>query len=65
MTKEFSWLVAHPELDAQYPGEYIAIVGESIVAHGEDFEKVLQEAEKHGDNPLLHKVQRLDRDLVV
>ncbi|HEX9735352.1 MAG TPA: DUF5678 domain-containing protein [Thermoanaerobaculia bacterium] len=65
MSKEFIWLVAHPEIDAQYPGEYIAIVGDAVVAHGEDFAKVLLEAEKHGDSPLLHKAQRVDRELVV
>lgn len=28
---EFNWLIAHPEEAEKYPGEYIAIVGESIV----------------------------------
>ena len=65
MTKEFRWLVAHPEIDAQYPGEYVAIVGEAVVAHGEDLEEVLQEAEKVGTDPLLHKVHRIDKELVV
>lgn len=62
--KEYDWLLAHPEIELQYAGQYIAIVGESVVAHGEDFAAVLEKAEKYGE-PFIHKVPRADRDLVV
>ena len=62
--KEYDWLLAHPEIEVQYSGQYIAIVGDSIVAHGEDFSAVLEEAEKYGE-PFIHKVPRADRDLLV
>jgi hypothetical protein len=44
--KEYTWLLMNPEIENQYAGEYIAIIGESIVAHGKDFKKVLKEAKK-------------------
>jgi hypothetical protein len=63
--KENNWLLSHPEVIANYPGEYIAIVGESVVAHGKDFKKVLEEAEKAGKEPLVHKVPFIDKEVVV
>ncbi len=63
--KENSWLLSHPEVIANYPGEYIAIVEESVVAHGRDFKKVLEEAEETGKEPLIHKVPPIDREVVV
>ena len=48
LPKEYDWLLSHPEIETEYPGEYIAIVGEEVVAHGKDFRKVLEEAEKAG-----------------
>jgi hypothetical protein len=39
---EFNWLIAHPEEAEKYPGEYITIVGESIVAHDKDFKAALE-----------------------
>jgi len=32
--KDFEWLESHPEEKQKYKGEYIAAVGEKIVAHG-------------------------------
>ena len=46
----------HFEETAKYAGEYIAIVGEEIVAHGSDFLKVAKEAKKVAPRPLFHKV---------
>jgi len=34
--KEFEWLGKHPDEKIKYKGEYIAVVGEKIVAHGKD-----------------------------
>ena len=53
---EYNWLVDHPEETAKYAGEYIAIVGEKIVAHGSDFLEVSKEAKKVAPRPLFHKV---------
>ena len=63
--KEFDWLLAHPEIASQYAGEYIAIGKDAVVAHGKDFSAVLQEAEKQGKEPLIHKVPVADKDLAV
>ena len=57
--------MSHPEIETEYPGEYIAIVGEEIVAHGKDFKQVLKEAEEIGKVPFIHKVPFLDKELVV
>lgn len=64
--KEFEYLVSHPEIEKKYAGEYIAIVGSRVVAHGKDFKKVLEEAEKKtGKKPLIHKAHPWDKELVV
>lgn len=65
LPKEFLWFVNHPEIENQYAGEYIAIVGEEIVAHGKDFQKVLEEAEKYGEKPFMHKVFSSEKELIV
>lgn len=63
---EFNWLISHPEETQKFAGEYIAIVGEAIVAHGQNFEAVLSEAEKKtGQEPFMYKVPASDRELVV
>ena len=64
-SKEFEWLMSHPEIEERYVGEYIGIVGNKIVAHGKDFKKVLEEAEKVSKEPFIHKVLPLDKELVV
>jgi len=48
---------------AKYTGQYIAVVGKKIVAHGYDFEKVYEKAKKYGENPLFDKVP--DTEIVV
>ncbi len=53
---EYNWLVDHAEETEKYAGEYIALVGEKIVAHGNDFLKVAEEAKKVASSPLFHKV---------
>ena len=65
LPKEYDWLLSHPEIETEYAGKYVAIAGESIVAHGKDFREVLKEAEKNGKEPFIHKVPPLDKDLVV
>ncbi len=63
--REFDWLLSHPEIEERYVGEYIAIVGDRIVAHGKDFKKVLEQAEEAGEEPVIHKVSPVDKELVV
>jgi hypothetical protein len=65
MSKERNWLLKNPEVRIKYSGEYIAIIGDSVVAHGKDFKKVLHEAEKFGKELYIHKVPPADRELVV
>ncbi len=65
LPKEHAWLINHTEIEQKYAGEYIAILDESLVAHGRDLKQVFQEAKKHGANPYIHKVPRSDKDLVV
>ena len=63
---EFHWLLTHPEEIQKYPGEYIALVGESIVAHGKDFQAVLTAAEvQTGQEPFIYKVPPADREEIV
>lgn len=63
--KEYNWLLNNPDIETKYAGEYIAIIGESVAAHGKDFKQVLQEAEKQGKEPFIHKVSSSEKELVV
>jgi hypothetical protein len=63
--KEYEWLLMNPEIENKYAGEYVAIIGESIVAHGKNFQEVLQEAKKHGEEPFIHKAFSSEKELVV
>ncbi len=63
---EFNWLITHPDEVQKYAGEYIAIVGDAIVAHGKDFKAVLATAENQtNQEPFIHKVPPADREVVV
>jgi len=53
---EHDWLVANPMEVAKYTGQYIAVVGKKIVAHGYNFEKVYEKAKKYGEDPVFDKV---------
>jgi hypothetical protein len=60
---EHDWLAAHPMEVAKYAGQYIAVVGRQIVAHGYDFEKVFDKAKQYGEDPVFDKVP--DAEIVV
>ena len=60
MSKEFRWISKHPEEKAKHKGEYIAIVGERIVAYGKDALRVLAQAKRTSRDPLLVKVPQHD-----
>ena len=47
-------------LEAEHKGEYIAIVGERIVAYGKDALRVLTQAKRTSRDPLLVKVPKHD-----
>ncbi len=53
---EMEWLADHSEVWSQYRGQWIAIVGERIVAAGDDVLAVWQEAKKVADDPLFFLV---------
>lgn len=42
-TEEYSWLIKHPEIEEKYTGEWIAVHGKKVVAHGFELEKVLDQ----------------------
>ena len=48
------WLDAHPGILAEYEGEWVAVVVGRILAHGESFGDVVDDAKRQGfDDPLL------------
>ncbi|MEW6481974.1 MAG: DUF5678 domain-containing protein [bacterium] len=65
MEKEYAWFLLQTDLEKRYSGEYIAIVGNSVVAHGKDFKNVLKKAEKKGEEPFIYKVPPKDKLMVV
>lgn len=56
--KEAVWLAKHPEEEAKYKGEYIAVANGKIVAHGKDVKKVIRKAREYSDDPLISKVEK-------
>jgi hypothetical protein len=58
--KEQIWLNTHPEVTKKYRGEYIAIIGEKIVAHGKKLAEVIRQAEKIESKPLISKVPQAE-----
>ncbi|MEW6619205.1 MAG: DUF5678 domain-containing protein [bacterium] len=56
--KEADWLDSHSEERLKYRGEYIAVAGEEIVAHGIDFIGVIEKAKKVSDDPLIAKIPK-------
>jgi len=61
---EHNWLANHPEITKEYRGEYVAVIGEKIVAHNPDIDRVIDEAEKIEELPLIMRVPK-DEVLVV
>lgn len=51
-------MALHPEEEIKYRGEYIAVVEEKIVAHGDDFIEVINAAKNYSDDPLIAKVPK-------
>jgi len=50
---QFKWLCEHPEEEAKYAGEFIAVADGRIVAHGKDCGEVMDEARRQGYEPLI------------
>ena len=65
INKQYNWLLSHPEVEVQYPGEYIGIVEDSLVAHSKDLKEVLKKSEETGKEPFIYKVPPADKLVVV
>ena len=50
---KFRWLLEHPEEEARYAGEFIAVADGKIVAHGKVCGEVLDDARRQGYEPLI------------
>jgi hypothetical protein len=59
---ETTWLASNLEsLEARYPGQWIAIKGEELVAVGDSLQYVMREAERQGKkDPLVLAIRRKD-----
>jgi hypothetical protein len=57
---ESSWLAQHPEIRQKYRGEYIAVSGQRVLAHGKILKDVMDQARKTDPDPLLCKVPTQD-----
>jgi len=65
VNEEYNWLLSHSEVETEYPGEYIGIINDSLVAHGKDLKEVLKKAEETGREPFIYKVPPVDKLVVV
>lgn len=57
---EAQWLARHPEILAKYRGQYIAVSGERVIAHGKHLKAVLKRAREIDPEPLIDKVPTQD-----
>jgi hypothetical protein len=53
---ESLWLAEHSEIREKYRGEYIAVSGKQIIAHGKHLRDVMKKARKVDPDPLICKV---------
>lgn len=53
---ESFWLSEHPEIQEKYRGEYIAVSGKKVIAHGKHLREVMKRAKKTDPDPLICKV---------
>jgi len=53
---ESNWLAKQPNLRDKYRGEYIAVSGKRIIAHGKILKDVMEEARKIDPDPLISKI---------
>ena len=51
--EEHRWLFDHLDIVRQFTGEWIAVLDDEIIAHGKDFQNVMDEGRKIHPNPLL------------
>lgn len=58
--RESLWLSEHPEILKEYRGEYIAVSGERVIAHGKHLREVVQQAHEIDPDPLVDKVPTHD-----
>ncbi len=47
-----------PDMFQQYAGEWICISGKKIVSHNHDAGKVLREADRYDDDPIIIKIRK-------
>jgi hypothetical protein len=62
---EYEWLCAHPAVVRKHAGEWIAIHGHKVIAHGKDDANVLQEAEKITSDYIHGYIEDDDEDLIL
>ena len=55
---EIKSLAERRRLRSMYRGLYVAWIGNKIVAHGKNLKNVVEEAKKHGDHPVIDKVEK-------
>ena len=51
-------LPKYPDDRMKFKGEYIAYIGDRIVAHSKKLQEVLLEAKKYSDKPIIDKVEK-------
>jgi Family of unknown function (DUF5678) len=62
---EIAWRQTHPEMFRQHEGNWVALEGERIVAHGADLVRVVAEAREKGIKPpYVFRVECLDSEVV-
>ncbi|NCO43803.1 MAG: hypothetical protein AUJ96_23995 [Armatimonadetes bacterium CG2_30_66_41] len=62
---EEEWMARHPKVLEPYAGEYVAIYGHRVIAHGKDGAKVIAEADKVSPHHLFAYLDDWEGDMVL
>ena len=62
---EYEWLCAHPAVVRKHAGEWIAIYGQKVIAHGKDGDEVIQDAQHVTPDYVFAYIEDDDEDLVL
>ena len=62
---EHEWMARHPRALRAYVGEYVAVCGEQVVAHGKHGGRVIAEARKRAPRHVLAYIPEGDEDMVL
>jgi hypothetical protein len=62
---EYEWMARHPKVFEPFAGEYVALYGHRVIAHGKDGAKVIAEADKISPHHLFAYLDDWEEDMIL